>query len=274
MALFTELEAKYFYSSGPCVGPVGSFRDWLNAQSNSPFSEGTPRFDELRSHSHREVERLLVLAASHYRRAHDALSAIGSAWALVTLYYGGFFSSKALLGALGAWKIGGNRVLEVSHSAAGSQRFQISTRTTSYSGSHEKFWDFYFAHASTLVPSALPGENFALQSISSDVTWLTDRRNDVNYDSSKAIDLGAAFRQTFTSTNFPASLPGSVSTMFRFCESSLLVANRVAKAIGINSDALSTITAATSRSGRVRELVIRERMPALGRKAKRRVVCG
>lgn len=275
MALFTEVEAKHFFSIPPqSVAPDTSFRDWVNARPVGPIIEGTLAFEELRAQAHREVERLLLLGANHYRRAHDLLNAISSPWAFVTLYYGSFFVASALLGSLGAWKLRDNRVLEVSHAAPTSQRFQVSNAASSYRGSHQKFWEFYFRNVVSLVAGASAQERFALAPVSADVTWLISRRNDFNYDTYAAIDLAELHQSSFTSTNFPSSLPGALTTQFRFLESLLILTNRVVRSVGINSDALLSISAGGTRSQRVRDLVVRDSLPALGRKVRLKVVCG
>ena len=276
MALFSPAEGQHFFTATPQtpLPPDCSFRDWVNQLPIGQIGIGNPNYDLLRAHSQREVERLLVLAASHYRRAHDLLSPISSPWAFVTLYYGSFFAASALLGSLGAWKLKGHKSLEPMHTSPPNQRFVVQRVVSTFSGSHERFWEFYFAHAINLVPSATPLERFGLTAISSDITWLTSRRNDFNYDSYAACELAALHKGHFVSTSFPTSLPGALNSQFRFLVSVLTIANRVAKAVGINSDATSSLSLATTRSKRVQELVVSARPPGLASQVIRKVAVG
>ena len=188
MALFNEDEARHFFSINPTSIANASFRDWGNSLSaGARLSEGASGFDILRVQSHREVERLLLLGANHYRRTYDLLSAISAPWAFVTLYYGSYFVANALLGALGAWKLKNNLVLQVSTTSPGSQCFDTLNRSSSYTGSHQRFWDFYFANATLLYANATAAERFALLPISADPMWLITNRNDFNYDTYSAI---------------------------------------------------------------------------------------
>lgn len=273
MAIFTESEAKHFFSVPPTSAPT-SFKVWSDALPNGFLSEGQPEFISLQNLAHQEVERSMLLAAAHYRRAHDLLSPVSAPWAFVTLYYGSFFAARALLGALGAWKLGKSRVLQVVSTTPLSQRFQVHKSNSSYRGSHEQFWDFYFSNVVSLAPSASPIEKFSLSPISADVTWLTSRRNDVNYDSFVACDLAELHSAGFDVTNFPATLPGELATKYRFLESLLTLANRVCGNVGINSNALNSVSGSPTRSGRVRDLVLSTRPPGLASKVKKRVATG
>lgn len=275
MALFNEVEAKHFFSTVTAPSPSSvSFRDWSNSLPMGSLSTGSSVFEELRAQSFREVERLLLLSASHYRRAHDCLSPISSPWAFVTLYYGSFFAATALMGALGAWKLRGNVVLQVMHTSPPVQRFAVHKVTSTYNGSHEKFWEFYFNNSASLIASASGAERFSLSAISADVTWLTARRNDFNYDSFAACELAELHKKNFSVAGFPASLPGALNTQFRFLESLLTIANRVAKSVGIDSDAVSLLSSSPTRSQRVKDLVFKDVPPGMAAKVKRKTATG
>lgn len=275
MALFNEDEARYFFSINPTSIANASFRDWGNSLSaGARLSEGASEFDILRVQSHREVERLLLLGANHYRRTYDLLSAISAPWAFVTLYYGSYFVANALLGALGAWMLKNNLVLQASTTSPGSQRFDIFKRRSSYNGSHQRFWDFYFANATLLYANATAAERFALLPISADPMWLITNRNDFNYDTYSAIKLSELHKLSFVPRNGPSSLPGELNTQLRFVESLLVLTNRVVQSAGISSDAISALCTAATRSQRVRELVIRQRPPSMARSVPKKLICG
>jgi hypothetical protein len=273
MAIFNEAEAKHFFSL-PIAAPSTSFKAWSEGLPAGFLAESQPAFNEFRSLAHREVERSLLLAASHYRRAHDVLSPIAAPWAFVTLYYGSFFAARALLGALGAWKLKDHRVLQVVTTTPLSQRFQVHNAPSAYRGSHQRFWEFYFSNVVSLIPAASLVERFALQPVSADITWLISRRNDLNYDSFHACELAELHAAVFNPATFPTSLPGVLNTKFRFLESLLVLTNRICKSVGINSDAVAALSAEPTRSKRARAIVISKRPPGMAAKVKKKVAIG
>lgn len=262
MALFSEVEAAHFFS-GALVnpGPKSSFRDWTRTLRSPVLAEGAVNFNMLRDHAHCEVERAMLLGASNFRRALNLLSPIASPWAFVTLYYAAFYSASALLGALGAWKLADDRVLEADVTRPGAQRFSVRRRRSSYKGSHERFWEYYFANSSLLIPTANGRERFALSPVSSDVTWLISRRNSVNYDTYRAIELACSVKNVFDATKVPASMPGELSTLYRFVDSLVSISMRVVSSVGINSDALLGLSSVGSLEDRIVDLVVSDTPP-------------
>ena len=277
MALFTENEAAHFFRAGS-VGtepPDESFRDWAATLSRGAvLAEGSANFKMLSSLTNREIERLLVLAASHFRRAHDLLSPISSPWAFITLYYGSYYGASALMGMHGTWKLKKNMSIQVKHSSPGGQRLEVVKDSSTYTGSHQQFWEFYFSNAVSLLPSVPSAERFALQPVSADAMWLIDNRNDLNYDTFKAVDVAMQFHGGFAKNSFPGSLPGPLTTQFRFLESLMGLCNRTAKAVGIDSDALFGISSEPDRSKRVKSLVVKSKPVAIARQVKVKTLCG
>jgi hypothetical protein len=262
MPLLNEAEALHFFSGAiGQAGPKSSFRDWSSNIRGPVFAEGAANFSLLRDHAHCEVERALVLAASNYRRAMDLLSPAATPWAFTTLYYAAFFSANALLGALGAWKLPKDKIIQADVTRPGNQKFVIRTVTSSYKGSHEKFWEFYFNNAISLIPNAFPAERFALSPISMDITWLISRRNGINYDTFKAVELASLHKNVFDPLNVAGSLPGELSTLFRFVDSIMAMSIRIARAIQINSDAVTALSAEVTLPLRLRQLVMDESPP-------------
>ncbi|WP_215851119.1 hypothetical protein, partial [Acidithiobacillus caldus] len=151
----------------------------------------------------------------------------------------------------------------------------VSQWRSSYKGSHQKFWDFYFENARLLYPNATTTEErFSLTPISSDPMWLISNRNDFNYDTFSAITLSEQHSLYFSPQNGLSSLPGELYTQFHFVESLLVLTNRIVRSAGISSDAVSTLCNATTRSARVRELVIRKRPPSMARIVRKNLICG
>lgn len=273
MAIFDPAEATQFASGlGVAAVPPASFRSWINDPAlPRHLQEGTTNFDIHRELSLREVERLLLLSASHYRRTYDLLTETSASWAFVTLYYGAYFAASALLGMFGAWMLRSGKVLEPVATASGAQRFEIQTRHTSYSGSHQRFWDFYYFNGRFLKPYVPSRYHFALTPVSGDVIWPIRNRNELNYDSFTAVQLASAHKASFDAANFPGSLPGVLNTQFRLLEILLSLAGSCANTIGIETSALAPISSLGSRVARINALVVRAQPPKLGNRVKRKV---
>jgi hypothetical protein len=255
------------------AAPATSFRQWIN-QPAMPRSlqEGTSNFDLFRELSLREVERLLLLSASHYRRAHDLMNDVSVGWAFVTLYYGAFFAASALLGMCGAWKLATpGKVIEPTKTSPGQQKFEIVKLTSTYRGSHQQFWDFYYSNAVHLRPWIKAKHIFSILPISGDVVWPITNRNDLNYDSFAAVNLSRIVKGSFKSKTFPTCLPGVLTTQFRFLENILSLAGTYAQRIGIETDAVSSLSTNPTRVSRIRALVVDTPTPRLGNKIKRRI---
>lgn len=276
MTILDPSEAQHFASGlGNTTVPPASFRNWINGPSfPRHFQEGTANFDIFRELSLAEVERLLLLSASHYRRAHDLFGEASSSWAFVTLYYGAYFSASALLGMFGAWKLRASaKAIEPIATSSGMQRFEIVARPSSYKGSHQQFWEFFYFNAKFIKPYVATKYHFALNPISGDITWPIKNRNDLNYDSFAALQLASAQRATFNVAGFPASLPGVLSTQFRFFESLLAVTGTCAQSVGIETSALAALSVLANRVARIEELVLSGHSPKLGNRVKRRIAC-
>lgn len=275
MPILEPAEAAYF-----CSGyvknrhPQVSFRNWSGSlTTGTRFEEGHASFERYRDYSLSEVERLLLLSASHYRRAHDLLGEVTAAWAHVTLYYGSFFASSALLGLFGNW-VTGKHVVGVSLTTPGALEFAVR-RYSSPSGarSHAKFWEFYYAEMAALVPYLTPLQQIAVVPAAS-FDWQSQNRNLVNYDTYEAISLSSRFQAGFSTAGFPGSLPGVLSTQYQNLECVLELAVNYAEAFGIDTDAVDSICALPTRRARVREMVVERKPRALGNRARKRVIGG
>ena len=278
MAIFDPVEAQHF-CSGYARGrtPQESFRDWGQALAvGQRFTEGAARYNEMRDLSLGEIERLILLSASHYRRAHDGFGEVSSAWSYVTLYYGSFFASKALMGMFGVWLTKGNRTLSVVRSSPGSQQFltRAYSSPTGANGSHEKFWELYYSEMAALSAYLSVEDRFAVTPPSIDFDWQSAERNRVNYDSFEALNLADQFAVGFTSAGFPGSLPGVLNTQYQFLETVLKVVSMYARDFGLNTDAVDNLSALATRSERVKQLVITQKPRTLGRKAKKGLIHG
>lgn len=277
MAIMDPAEARHFclgYSRGRT--PQQSFRGWAKSLPlNQRFTEGASRYDEMRDLCLGEVERLLLLSASHYRRAHDGLGEVSSAWAYVTLYYGSFFAAQALMGMFGVWLTNRTRTLSVVRTLPGNQQFQSRAYSSpTGSGSHAQFWELYYAEMSALNAYLLPVDRFAVTAPSTDFDWQSTERNRVNYDSFEALDLAHQFALGFTSGGFPGSLPGVLNTQYQFLATVLKVAGHYAKDFGLNTDAVDHLCPLPTRSERFKQLVVTQKPRSLGSKAKKTLIHG
>lgn len=278
MAILIPSQAKHFlqgYVRGRTIQQ--SFRTWRKHLAlGQSFREGASGFDELRDLSAGEIERLALLSASHFRRAHDCFGEISAAWAYVTLYYGAFFAAQALLGVFGVWIVDQKKMLSVQLGTPGQQEFAVSRfRSPSGStGSHALFWELYYGELSALVPYLNPIERFAVVPPGASFDWQCQERNRVNYDSFEAVDFASDFGNSFSRAGFPSSLPGVLNTQYRFIETALALVSRFLTEFGLETDALDSICSISSRIGRVRELVIQRKPARLGNKVRTKVIYG
>lgn len=277
MAVFSMAEAKHYVSQyrsmrGQSQGSFRAFGGGL--QRGVVYTEGTRSFDELRCYALREVDRLLFLAASNYRRSFDLMMPSASAWAHVTMYYGAFFAAKALLGMFGNWKVGKNRIIDVRLSAPGSQELAVAAFATTYHGSHESFWDFFYASVSPLAPLIDPSMRFAITPVAGSVKWQSDNRNDVNYDVHIAVRGMSQFQASFDGRSIPGSLPGTLSTQYRVTEGLLQLAVGFARQLGVRTDALNGLSPKGRRSTKIRKLIFAADPPSVSRSIKRSRVIG
>lgn len=113
MRIFGLSEAKYYCSSftnsrGHALKSINEFQTTELGHGKRIIAEGSTQYQAYRDCSLRDVERCLFLAVSHYRRSLDLMLASSSHWAQVTLYYGNWFASRALLGMRGGWMLRGS----------------------------------------------------------------------------------------------------------------------------------------------------------------------
>lgn len=273
LSLFGVAEARHYCTTFTGAGGTagGSVDAYVKSALHGKrfLREGTGEFDQYRDCSLRDVERRLFMAVSHYRRSLDLMTPGAAWWAHVTLYYGSFFAAGALLGMFGARVIKGARI-EVKSSGPGSQELAILLgQGSTYSGQHQRFWDIFYSSARALVPLVDRAMRIGLTPVTNNVRWLSERRNDINYDSHSAIDIAGQFQAGFDKTQFPMTLPGAVNTQFAVFEALLVVTMGFARDFGLVTDALQMLSPAGTRRAKLRRLVFEDRAPGLLRKIRR-----
>lgn len=274
MRLFHEAGARHFCANfkGTKGTSTGSLRNYLRTLNRTRLIEGTAIFDEYRDCALREVERLLFLAASHYRRSLDLMTAGSAAWAHVTLYYGSFFSAKAFLTMFGGW-VDPPTLVEVSRSQINQQELQIHRRLPpphdGLKGDHKRFWSLFYAGCRSLIHSITVASINALTPVSGSIFWQIDSRNEINYDSYKAFELSEGFQRSFKETSFPTSLPGKLNTQYQITEEMIVLAFTYAKTFNLRTDAVNLLLPAAPRSKVIEKLVYEVSMPDLVAKTKK-----
>src|SRR5262245_31846889 len=101
MKLFGIPEARHYclrFQATAAPAAHSSVKAWLQKTKPGTLKEGTVAFDTYRACALRDVERSLFQSVSLYRRSFDLMTASAAGWAHVTLYYGTFFSARALIG--------------------------------------------------------------------------------------------------------------------------------------------------------------------------------
>ena len=276
MQIFEIKEASHYCSSFFQVTGIAerSLSEFQRTRFKGPrsFSEGTCLFDEYRACSMREVDRLLFLAASQYRRSLDAMIASASPWAHVTLYYGCYFTACALLSMFGC-SIFHKRVVDVENRFPGQQKLRVrkigngrGQQETTYNGAHRQFWDLFYRAVVSLRPNVPKHLAVALTPVSNDPVWLISRRNDVNYNSYESIRLIQDFQSNFSKQSFPGKLPGILATQWGIFELLLELAFDFVHQFNIQTDALSSLTTWGTLPPTVRQLVYGDHPPGLVQK--------
>jgi len=272
MRIFNPPEARYFSKrfgkrTGASSSSIRALIQRLPVTTTS-VREGTLDFADYRDCLLREAERNYFLALSGYRRALDLMTPAGSAWAHVTLYYASFHAAKSLMALFGGW-VENNVLVDVAHGTPGRQEFQIRRRLPSiYSGSHQRFWDLFYQGTSLLVPHIDVRLRFAVQPVSSSITWQIDARNEVNYSSYDAIKLGADWQLQFRARRFPHSLPGKVSTQFSVSQGILLITVKFIRELHLTTDALDSLRPLGKRRRKIASLIYEATPPLLVRKSR------
>jgi len=261
MNLFGIPEARHFCKfsrrSGSCAGPLQQFVD-TSLKGHTSIKEGTSAFDEYRDCFLRDTERCIFLSISLYRRSLDLMMPGSSSWAHVTLYYSSFYAARALLGLFGGWvNKYGKKYIEVSKAKPGLQELTIRAVSSTFGGSHQKFWELFYNSMPPLFPWVDSKFRFALEPVSGKSDWLIQNRNDVNYDTHTAFQLIRKFQVDFNKASFPGSLPGVLGTQYGITDGLLSILLPFANQFGIATDALDILTPAGSRKHKSNLLIFK-----------------
>jgi len=198
-------------------------------------------------------------------------------WVHVTQYYGTWYSATALLLMFGCYKFKdflidvnlgneGNQELRFRRIGVKTGQFQIPG---SYSGSHRSFWYIFYEAVTPLkkiVDSSLAP---CLNPISSNINWLIERRNEINYKTTESIATILSFDNQFSKDNFPNCLSGDLATQYSIFELLLELTCVYAKNFNIYNDSLEKLMPGKKFSEIVTEKIYKNRVPNLVRKAKK-----
>jgi hypothetical protein len=269
MNIFSIAEAKYYCGgfNRNCRTSNITLKDYLRShRDNQLFQESTTEFDELRCLSLKEVDRLLLLTASHYKRAHDLLADYSCAWAHVTMYYGTWYAAQAILAMFGAWIDCGKDavVASVQNGIPGQQA--ISTRKSwryiknlsNVNGPHQRFWDLFYSTIASISP-LLPQPNSWVNGITpvlNDHTWLAKKRNDVNYDSLRTLNLACDFQRYFRSRKLRSTLPGDLKIQYNVMVSITELVFYFAGKFDVQTDALDRFKPLGNRRKKIIERIV------------------
>jgi hypothetical protein len=240
MRLLDITEAVYF-----CT-PLAAFQPGTS-QSLSQFHKGLPArtvrlserttpFDIHRISLLNAVERWILFGVADYRRALDMLIPSNAPWAHVTLYYSSFFGANAILGMFGGW-IDHERLVDVEQGVPTAQILKITKHPKSpngYTGSHRVFWDYFYEGCNAIAPWVPTELQTAIAPVNGDRRWLTNTRNDVNYDMHGAYN-GARFFDTNFNPRKLSSISGLLRQQLEVTEKMLQLALYFAKELKVKS---------------------------------------
>ena len=202
-----------------------------------------------------------------------------SPWAHVTLYYGSWYASRALLGMFGCTVFSSPNVVDVSKGSPGQQELRLrkigkkpGQQYTTFTGSHRIFWDIFYIAAQALIPMVDPRFAAVLSPIGGDPVWQIQHRNEVNYDSLIGFRLAEDFDRSFSKQGFPGCLPGVLSTQFRILETLLELVYSYANQVGLSTDALDGLGRPAPLRDKVRHLIYTDKPPGLVQKTRKTVI--
>ena len=283
MRIFLISEARQFCSQfiglhGKSEGSLLEFYR-LNLENKvSQLNEGTPIFNEYRDCLLRDVERNLFFSVSNYRRSLDLMLPSSSHWAHVTSYYASFYCAKAFLGIFGG-AIFEKVVIDVQNGTPGQQSLKIrkignrsGQISSTYNGSHRRFWDFFYRAVVQLRPMVSPALSRCLTPIGGDKVWQIGMRNEINYDSWLGLNLVSNFLNSFDKRTFPNSLPGVLSTQYGIVENMLELSFLFVKQFGLNTDSLNRLSNIHNISGKINDLIYNTKAPGLVSKTKKNTI--
>lgn len=234
------------------------------------YTETGPEFPVLRSYFARDANRYLLLGTNNLWRAADMLAAASAPWAHVSLYYSTFFFASASLLMLGAHTDGGAFLFDVATSAPGSQSLEVRRRTKKVpvvpgGGPHRSFWKLFYKATPTLHPLLTPALQAVIQPVSGDEEWQIARRNEINYEADKAVEVMEDFLNSFrpkkvNPKNLQASLTGPLATQFGLAVGMAELAFFVATSVSLGPEGLQTLAKGTpTRKQLLDRLVVRAR---------------
>lgn len=267
MVIFDETEAQHYCQN--YTSTFGNLTESINDYCQRSLTnlhnlqEGTNKFNEFRSYLIRDVERNLFLSAASFNISHRLMSSGFSSWNCVTLYYGAFFSAKALLGMFGVYLNTPFLAIDVSRGNTGSQSLRIRRghqlrSISTASGTHRMFWDFFYQAILPLHAYITDAKLMvALNPVSNDRYWQIRNRNDINYDAIKALNIIHNFETNFKKSQFPSSLPGALNTQFFITEALTLIAFQYAKKFNIKTDALSFLPGRKGRQDKIKRFIFK-----------------
>lgn len=224
--------------------------------------EGTQAYSEARAALMRHAEIGLLLAASNVRRSLELMRTASSTWAQVTLYYGAWHASSAILAMLGGY-IGRKWWIGVERNTVGNLALLASSTQLNLETSHRRFWIQFYDLIQVFEPWIDAAHKGATMPVNGDSLWMTTERNLVNYQHFIAEEQTASFATTFDETSFPSCLSGSLATQYHVSIGLLGLAMWLADSVSLTSDMLSRMGVPGPRSNVIAELVDRAPLPRI-----------
>lgn len=201
-----------------------------------------------------------------------------SAWAHVTLYYGSWYASRALLGMFGC-TVFSRVVVDVKKGSPGQQKLRLRVigneagqQPTTFRGSHRIFWDIFYTAVQNLIPMVDPRFAAVLSPVGGNRVWQIQHRNEVNYNSHIGLRLAEDFDRSFSKQRFPGCLPGVLNTQFGILETLLELVYSYAHQFSLKTDALNGLGSPACLRDKVSHLVYADRPPGLVRKTKKTAI--
>ena len=279
MRLFDLPNAKAFAAGFGAAGATGrgSPDDCLSVVARQrSFKEGTTEFDEVRDAMLRHGELGLLLAASNVRRALGLMTVASAPWAHVTLYYGAWFASSAIMAMLGGYLHHYRWHLSVEGAGLGGLSLKATPRQSgsqTREGSHQRFWRELYDGLRTFEPWVPAPHKVAAHPANGDPLWMVTERNLVNYKLHVSEERAIIFGSSFDALSFPGCLAGPIATQYGLSINLLGLAFWLAAEVGLSTNALDRYgLPGSTRQHLIASLVLDEDGPAIA-EPRLRVYC-
>lgn len=263
MAILSDPLAKHFvslYNDEPSLS-TNDVDAYLIAEienKQNRFSETDGTLQPIVYLLMKEAESSFFLGLNNFVRGLEILGTGLGNWAHVTFYYSSFYSAKSILALYGGWSKNYYRDYWVTQvDSPDKTNLTLKIIKWKYNGrkifSHKAFWSYYFDSMKNITYNIPPKYHPALSPMNSDVFWMTETRNKLNYQINDALKINSDVLSDLDTNNFPYSLPQEISIQYNQAKNFILLSNYLLNAFNIDTDVFNCIGIDKNRNDIIKE---------------------